>query len=264
MRRYGMEDWQTAFIPFSQQSYDDLYREFIDAKIRQGDSQDLARFKRKINISGHIASAATTFAAISSEDGKLAPQSKTAVGINLTFNQDGVSLLQKDDKKKKSMRTTKKARNVGRSTGFGAKVLSQPALNKLNESQNSKKKKTQQGSRLSLNSNDSSSCNSSLNRDPVELNPRLSNESTVSGLSEDSFSVATSESEILSRIRRDNDVTKPIVCTRSSLKPGKYPPLHRSQAKRGSHFDIISHGKGQWLAAIFPSGVPGLRVMRLQ
>jgi len=98
MRRYGMEDWQTAIIPFSQHSYDDLYREILDAKIRQGDAQDLARFLRKINIAGHIASGATTFAAISSDDGKLTPQSKTAVSINLTFNQDGVSLLQKDEK----------------------------------------------------------------------------------------------------------------------------------------------------------------------
>lgn len=129
MRRYGMEDWQTANIPFNQHSYDDLYREILDAKIRQGDAQDLARFKRKINISGHLASAATTFAAVSSDDGKLAPQSETAVSINLTFNQDGVSLLQKDEKKKKSMRTTKKAKNIGRSQRYSTKVLSQSALN---------------------------------------------------------------------------------------------------------------------------------------
>jgi len=71
MRRYGMDNWETAEIQFSQHSYDELYRSILDAKIRQGDTQDLARFKRKIDISGHIASAATTFAASSSDDGKM-------------------------------------------------------------------------------------------------------------------------------------------------------------------------------------------------
>jgi hypothetical protein len=70
MRRYGMEDWQTANIPFSQHSYDDLYREILDAKIRQGNAQDLARFLRKINIAEHMASGATNFAAICSVDEK--------------------------------------------------------------------------------------------------------------------------------------------------------------------------------------------------
>jgi hypothetical protein len=77
MRCYGMDDWQTAAIQFDQHSYDVLYREILDVKIRQGGAQGLARFKRKINISGHIASAATTLAALTSEDGKLAPESQT-------------------------------------------------------------------------------------------------------------------------------------------------------------------------------------------
>ena len=43
MRRYGMEDWQTANIPFNQHSYDDLYREILDAKIRT----ERSNFKHK-------------------------------------------------------------------------------------------------------------------------------------------------------------------------------------------------------------------------
>lgn len=43
MRRYGMQDRDTTHIPFNQHSYDDLYREIIDVKARQGDSQDIAR-----------------------------------------------------------------------------------------------------------------------------------------------------------------------------------------------------------------------------
>ena len=97
MKRHGYGDWETRGIMFDEQSYDKLYREILDVKIRQGDAQDLARMKRKINISGHIASAATMFAALSDENNLLAPRRKVAVSIHLTFNQDGVSLLQKDD-----------------------------------------------------------------------------------------------------------------------------------------------------------------------
>jgi len=183
MRRYGMDNWETAEIPFSQHSYDELYREILDAKIRQGDTQDLARFKRKINISGHIASAATTFAAITGEDGKLAPESKTAVSIWLTFNQDGVSMLSKDDKKRRSMRTTKKSRNVGRTTTYGTKTLSKAALEKLSASRRSKK--------LKDNSISSSSSHSVVASDIEDIVPRISNESTISSLSLDSASLVT-------------------------------------------------------------------------
>ena len=54
-------------------SYDTFYREILDAKVRQGGAQDLARFKRKINITGHLVSAPTTFGAISDENGLLSP-----------------------------------------------------------------------------------------------------------------------------------------------------------------------------------------------
>lgn len=155
MKRYGYSDWETKAITFDEQSYDTLYREILDAKVRQGDAQDLARFKRKINITGHLASAATTFAAISDENGLLSPRSKLAVCIHLTFNQDGVSLLQKDDKKRKSLRSTKKARNVSRSTGFSMKSLTASAKVGLDVVKKNEKKKgpTETGQNIMVNIN---------------------------------------------------------------------------------------------------------------
>ena len=58
---------------------------------------------------------------MTSEDNKPYPFSKIAVRTGL--NQDGTSMLAKDDKKKSKMRTTANAKKQGRKEGFGNKVL---------------------------------------------------------------------------------------------------------------------------------------------
>lgn len=237
MQRFSIRNWATVAIPFDEASFNLLYREIVNASIRQGDKQDLARFRRKINLTGFISSAATTFAAMSSEDGKLFPHSIYGIRTSLVFNQDGSTMLARDDKKKNRMRTTKNARSRHRKNGFGNKSLSASASAKLQKMKDKPKTTT------------------TVQVAHSEITPELQGRVSISIISSDSGrdSIEGSlggTSDILSSIRRTGQVTRPIICTVESCVGSKYPPEKRKQAKRGIHFDIISCGLGIWLAAI--------------
>jgi hypothetical protein len=71
MQEYNVIDYRTAQIRFSMRAIQRLFRDMCDGVIRQGDQQDLARFRRNIDLTGHITSAATMHAAMADEHGSL-------------------------------------------------------------------------------------------------------------------------------------------------------------------------------------------------
>ena len=224
MQRYNVHNWETCDLPFKKEAFTAMYIRLCPEKQRKGDKQDLARMRRKIDLVGLIASAATYYAALSDAEGILYPQSSKAVRFELTFNEDGLAVLSKDPMQKSVIRLPKNVLKEMKKQGFSPKCLSSSAEEKMQEIRD---KQNILGS-----SSSSGSSVSSRGSSGIQIREGAIDETT------------------LSHIRRDGFVQRPIITSQKLYAPSKYPPKQRAMQKRGLKIDIISQGTGKWLAAI--------------
>ena len=210
MKRYGVTNSETIPIPFSESAYKKLYWKMVPCKIREGDRQDLARFKRKIDLLGLICHSAAMYAAKCDSARLLHPESRLAIRTILTLNQDAFAALIFNGMKKGAVRVNSACKAAHRKNGFGIKTLSDSAFQKLSSK-------------------------------PLMItNPRAPAIDPI-------LQAPPTAPPVLTRIRRDDDEKFPIVTLPGSAD---YPPKCRSFAKRGIKIDMMSHAAGYLLCYI--------------
>lgn len=107
MRLWNVPNYAAVPLPFDDDTIGKMYRHYCTGKVRQGDEQNAARFRRRVNLGGHICDAAVTYALMSGSDGLLSPWSHDAIKHGLLFNEDDFSLVLEDQFGKRTVRGDK-------------------------------------------------------------------------------------------------------------------------------------------------------------